>query len=88
MIEPGDFTVDEKSHQVFLTEDGHANAETILAEAGLLAEGASLRTTRANITLMHHVYAALRARHLYNRDQHYVVQNGEVIIVDESSPAA
>jgi preprotein translocase subunit SecA len=82
VIDPGDFTVDEKSHQVFLTEDGHENAERILGEAGLLAEGASLYDP-ANITLMHHVYAALRARHLYNRDQHYVVQDGEVIIVDE-----
>lgn len=82
VIEPGDFTVDEKSHQVFLTEAGHENAEAILAQAGLLAEGASLYDP-ANITLMHHVYAALRARHLYHRDQHYVVQNGEVIIVDE-----
>ncbi len=82
VIEPGDFTVDEKTHQVFLTEAGHENAETILSEAGLLAEGASLYDP-ANITLMHHVYAALRAHHLYHRDQHYVVQNGEVIIVDE-----
>ncbi len=82
VIEPGDFTVDEKSHQVFLTEDGHENAERILGQAGLLAEGASLYDP-ANIALMHHVYAALRAKHLYNRDQHYVVQEGEVIIVDE-----
>ncbi|ARN22320.1 preprotein translocase subunit SecA [Piscinibacter gummiphilus] len=82
VIDPGDFTVDEKSHQVYLTEDGHENAERILAEAGLLAEGASLYDA-ANISLMHHVYAALRARHLYNRDQHYVVQDGEVVIVDE-----
>ena len=82
VIEPGDFTVDEKSHQVFLTEDGHENAERLLGEAGLLVEGASLYDP-ANITLMHHVYAALRAKHLYNRDQHYVVQNGEVVIVDE-----
>jgi preprotein translocase subunit SecA len=82
VIEPGDFTVDEKTHQVFLTEEGHENAEKLLGEAGLLAEGASLYDP-ANITLMHHVYAALRARHLYNRDQHYVVQDGEVIIVDE-----
>ncbi len=82
VIEPGDFTVDEKSHQVFLTEAGHENAERILGEAGLLAEGASLYDP-ANITLMHHVYAALRAKHLYNRDQHYVVQDGEVVIVDE-----
>jgi preprotein translocase subunit SecA len=81
VIEPGDFTVDEKGHQVFLTEQGHENAERILGEAGLLAEGASLYDP-ANITLMHHVYAALRANHLYNRDQHYVVQNGEVVIVD------
>ena len=82
VIEPGDFTVDEKAHQVTLTEDGHENAERLLGEAGLLAEGASLYDP-ANITLMHHVYAALRAKQLYNRDQHYVVQNGEVIIVDE-----
>ncbi|MDE2275649.1 MAG: preprotein translocase subunit SecA, partial [Burkholderiales bacterium] len=82
VIEPGDFTVDEKTHQVFLTEAGHEKAEQLLTEAGLLAEGASLYDP-ANIALMHHVYAALRAHHLYNRDQHYVVQNGEVIIVDE-----
>ncbi|WP_374674663.1 preprotein translocase subunit SecA [Ideonella sp.] len=82
VIEPGDFTVDEKSHQVFLTEQGHEHAEAILSQAGLLAEGASLYDP-ANITLMHHVYAALRAHHLFHRDQHYVVQNGEVVIVDE-----
>ncbi|NML17542.1 preprotein translocase subunit SecA [Azohydromonas caseinilytica] len=82
VIEPGDFTVDEKTHQVYLTEAGHEHAEAILTEAGLLAEGASLYDP-ANIALMHHVYAALRAHHLYNRDQHYVVQNGEVVIVDE-----
>nr|WP_316643869.1 preprotein translocase subunit SecA [uncultured Roseateles sp.] len=82
VIEPGDFTVDEKSHQIYLTEAGHENAERILTEAGLLPEGASLYDP-ANISLMHHVYAALRANHIYHRDQHYVVQNGEVIIVDE-----
>jgi preprotein translocase subunit SecA len=82
VIDAGDFTVDEKSHQVFLTESGHEKAESLLTQAGLLAEGASLYDP-ANIALMHHVYAALRARHLYNRDQHYVVQNGEVVIVDE-----
>jgi len=82
VIDPGDFTVDEKSHQVFLTEEGHENAERLLGEAGLLAEGASLYDP-ANITLMHHVYAALRANHLYHRDQHYVNQNGEIVIVDE-----
>jgi len=82
VIEAGDFTIDEKAHQIFLTESGHEKAEQLLGEAGLLAEGASLYDP-ANITLMHHVYAALRARHLYNRDQHYVVQADEVIIVDE-----
>ncbi len=82
VTKPGDFTLDEKSHQVFLTEQGHENAETILSQAGLLPEGASLYDP-ANITLMHHLYAALRARHLYHRDQHYVVQSGEVVIVDE-----
>jgi preprotein translocase subunit SecA len=82
VIEAGDFTLDEKGRQVFLTEQGHENAEAILGTAGLLAEGASLYDP-ANITLMHHVYAALRAKHLYQRDQHYVVQDGEVIIVDE-----
>jgi preprotein translocase subunit SecA len=82
VLEPGDFTVDEKQHQVFLTDAGHEHAEQLLTSAGLLAEGASLYDP-ANITLMHHVYAALRARHLYHRDQHYVVQNGEIIIVDE-----
>ncbi|MCO5975725.1 preprotein translocase subunit SecA [Ideonella sp. NS12-5] len=82
VIEPGDYTLDEKGRQVYLTEDGHENAERLLAEAGLLVEGASLYDP-ANITLMHHVYAALRAHYLYHRDQHYVVQNGEVVIVDE-----
>ncbi|TNW54323.1 preprotein translocase subunit SecA, partial [Acinetobacter baumannii] len=61
---------------------GHENAERLLSQAGLIAEGASLYDA-ANITLMHHLNAALRAHHVYNRDQHYVVQNGEVIIVDE-----
>jgi preprotein translocase subunit SecA len=82
VITPGDFTMDEKTHQVFLTEAGHEHAEKLLTEAGMLPEGASLYEP-ANISLMHHVYAALRAHNLYHRDQHYVVQNGEVIIVDE-----
>ncbi len=82
IIKPGDFTVDEKTHQVFMTEQGHENAERILASQGLLPEGASLYDP-ANITLMHHLYAGLRANHLYHRDQHYVVQEGEVVIVDE-----
>jgi preprotein translocase subunit SecA len=82
VIEPGDFTVDEKTHQVYLTESGHEKAEQLLSQAGLLPDAASLYDP-SNIALMHHVYAALRAHHLYNRDQHYVVQGGEVIIVDE-----
>ena len=82
ITKPGDFTVDEKSHQVFLTEQGHEKAESILASAGLIPEGASLYDP-ANIALMHHLTAALRANHIYHRDQHYVVQEGEIIIVDE-----
>ncbi len=79
---PGDFTVDEKSHQVFLTDQGYEAAERLLGHAGMIAEGASLYDP-ANITLVHHLYAALRANNLYHRDQHYVVQNGEIVIVDE-----
>ncbi len=82
ITKPGDFTVDEKSHQVFLTEQGHEKAEGILANAGLIPEGASLYDP-ANIALMHHLTAALRANHIYHRDQHYVVQEGEIVIVDE-----
>ncbi len=79
---PGDYTKDEKSHQVLLTEAGHEKAEQILTRMGLLPEGASLYDA-ANITLIHHLYAALRAYTLYHKDQHYVVQNDEVVIVDE-----
>jgi preprotein translocase subunit SecA len=82
VTKPGDFTIDEKSHQVFLTEQGHENAERLLFNLGLIAEGATLYDP-ANISLMHHLYAALRANLLYHRDQHYVVQDGEVVIVDE-----
>ena len=82
VTKPGDFTLDEKSHQVVLTEEGHENAERILFEMGLIPEGATLYDP-ANITLMHHLYAALRANNLYHRDQHYVVQAGEIVIVDE-----
>ena len=78
----GDYTVDLKSHQVLLTEEGHEKAERILAQMGLLPEGGSLYEP-ANILLMHHLYAALRAHNLFHRDQQYVVQNGEVVIVDE-----
>ena len=78
----GDYWVDEKAHQVLLSEEGHEHAELILSQSGLLPEGSSLYDAH-NISLMHHLYAALRAHALYHRDQHYVVQNGEVIIVDE-----
>src|SRR3990167_8670652 len=79
---PGDFSVDEKNHQILLTESGHERAENILTQAGLLPAGGSLYDP-ANITLIHHMYAALRAHNLFHRDQHYVVQDGEVVIVDE-----
>ena len=82
VTKPGDFTVDEKGHQIHMTEDGHENAERILFNLGLIPEGASLYDS-ANITLMHHLTAALRAHHLYHRDQHYVNQEGEITIVDE-----
>jgi preprotein translocase subunit SecA len=79
---PGDYTKDEKGHQVLLTEAGHERAEQILTSMGLLPEGASLYDA-TNITLVHHLYAALRAHTLYHKDQHYVVLNGEIVIVDE-----
>ena len=79
---PGDYWVDEKTQQVYLTETGHEKAESILAQIGVLNPGDSLYAPQ-NITLMHHVYAALRAHCLQHRDQQYVVQNQEVIIVDE-----
>ena len=79
---PGDFSMDEKSRQVLLTEAGHEHAEQLLARVGLLPEGRSLYEP-SFINLMHHLYAALRAQHLFLRDTHYVVQEGEVIIVDE-----
>jgi preprotein translocase subunit SecA len=79
---PGDYWVDEKARQVLLSEEGHEHAEQILTASGLLPTGSSLYDAH-NIALMHHLYAALRAHALFLRDQHYVVQNGEVIIVDE-----
>ena len=78
----GDFWVDEKGHQIHISEGGHEKVERILAQRGLLGEGESLYSPH-NIMLMHHLNAALRAHHLFHRDQHYVVQGGEVIIVDE-----
>jgi preprotein translocase subunit SecA len=80
--QPGDYTKDEKSHQVLLTESGHEHAEEILTRMGLLPEGASLYDA-ANITLIHHLYAALRAHTLFHKDQHYVVNDNEIVIVDE-----
>jgi preprotein translocase subunit SecA len=79
---PGDYWVDEKAHQVLLSEQGHEHAEELLAAAGMLPEGSSLYDP-ANIILMHHLNAALRAHSLFHRDQQYVVQNGEIVIVDE-----
>ena len=79
---PGDYVIDEKSQQVFLTESGHEKSENVLVQIGLLKEGDSLYAPQ-NIALMHHLTATLRAHTLFNRDQHYVVQNNEVIIVDE-----
>src|SRR5450631_3862297 len=78
----GDYWVDEKGHTVLLSEEGHEHAEGILTNAGLLPPGSSLYDAH-NISLMHHMYAALRAHALFHRDQQYVVQDGEVIIVDE-----
>ena len=80
--EDGDFTVDEKSNQVVLTERGYENAEQFLLSAGLLANEGSLYDP-TNISLIHHVYAALRAHNLFFKDQHYVIQNQEIVIVDE-----
>ena len=79
---PGDYSVDEKSRQVLLTEAGHEHVESLLADIGLLKEGESLYSA-ANISLMHHVNAALRAHALFQRDVDYVVANGEITIVDE-----
>ena len=78
----GDFIVDLKAHSVLLTEQGHEKAEEVLTRLGILPEGSSLYEP-ANISLMHHLYAALRAHNLFHKDQHYVAQNGEIVIVDE-----
>lgn len=78
----GDFWVDEKGQNVVMSEQGHEHAEELLASAGLLPAGTSLYDA-ANITLVHHLYASLRARNLFHRDQNYVVRDDEIIIVDE-----
>lgn len=79
---PGDFSLDEKTKQAFLSEEGHQRVEELLTKSGLLREGESLYDAQ-NIVLMHHIYAALRAHGLFHRDIEYIVQNGEVVIVDE-----
>ncbi len=79
---PGDYSLDEKSKQAFLTESGHEHVEALLTQVGLLQTGTSLYDAQ-NINLMHHIYAALRAHGLYKRDVEYLVKNNEVVIVDE-----
>ena len=79
---PGDYWVDEKAHQVYISEAGHEKLERVLTERGLLAEGETLYSPK-NIILMHHLMASLKAHTLFKRDQNYVVQNGEIVIVDE-----
>ncbi|OOY75349.1 preprotein translocase subunit SecA [Solemya velum gill symbiont] len=79
---PGDYSVDEKARQVFLSDEGHEHIEQTLADAGLLDPETSLYDTQ-NIMLMHHVNAALRAHVLFQKDVDYIIQNGEIVIVDE-----
>jgi len=79
---PGDYSIDEKSKQAYLTEEGHQNVEAMLAKAGLLGDGESLYDA-GNIRLMHHLTAALRAHTLFNIDVDYIVADGEIVIVDE-----
>ena len=80
--EAGDYWVDEKAHQVVLSENGHENVEKLLIKAGLLSEQSSLYDA-TNISLVHHINASLKARNLFNKDQHYVVKDNSIIIVDE-----
>ncbi len=79
---PGDFSIDEKSKQIYLTEEGHQKVEELLVKSGMLAEDASLYDA-GNIALMHHVNAALRANYLFHKDVDYIVSNGQIVIVDE-----
>jgi preprotein translocase subunit SecA len=82
--EGGDYWIDEKAHQVVLSESGHENVEKLLIKAGLLSEESSLYDA-TNISLVHHINASLKARNLFNKDQHYVVKDNSIIIVDEFS---
>ena len=79
---PGDFTLDEKAKQAYLTDEGHERVEALLARTGLIQAGGSLYDA-GNVRLMHHLTAALRAHHLFRRDVEYIVRDGEVVIVDE-----
>lgn len=79
---PGDYWVDEKQHQVYLSDAGHEHVEKILIERGMIKDNTSLYSAQ-NIMIMSHLIASLRAHTLFHRDQHYVVQNGEIVIVDE-----
>jgi preprotein translocase subunit SecA len=79
---PGDYSVDEKAKQVFLTEAGHEKAEKLLESTGILSEGSSLYDV-SNISLLHHLTAALRAHNLFNSDVDYIVSNNEIVIIDE-----
>jgi preprotein translocase subunit SecA len=82
--EGGDYWIDEKAHQVVLSESGHENVEKLLIKADLLSEESSLYDA-TNISLVHHINASLKARNLFNKDQHYVVKDNSIIIVDEFS---
>ncbi|GGY62825.1 protein translocase subunit SecA [Cellvibrio zantedeschiae] len=82
ITEPGDFSVDEKSRQVELTEQGHQHVEDLLVKAGLLKEDENLYAAN-NLTLLHHVGSALKARALFHRDVEYIVQENQVVLIDE-----
>jgi preprotein translocase subunit SecA len=81
-VSEGDFTIDEKQKQVYLTEDGMAHVEQLMVKSGLLKEDDSLYNAQ-NLNLVHHLNAGLRAHHLFHKDVDYIVRDGEVVIVDE-----